>query len=564
MKLPLSLSFTTIFQLIIIFPLLIFMFVNEKEMLWLIGYEIFALYSYYMITTKAKKRKEKIYDAESLVIFVAERKFMEVIYYMLFMILNIIVVFIFSFAIGLVLLGHMDYTRYIMTARISMNILIFLFALCILISLPAISIGEKFFELGKTRKYIGLVFFSSLSILGYILAYVFFSLPMSLIILMLSLCFVLFGIFLREEKFIPQIVINLVKIKELKGFGLSKKASYTLILILIIIYFLFAAYIIAPTAATALSTILLKNPLLTIMIIVELVLIILVIIKVFSIVFGEKREIKKYVVWDICRIAILLTTAIITTCFIIVIGLSFIGFLPYRDILLELVIFALILCIGPYSIYDSYSYKKMKEMEEEFPRFLNEVAEICRSGASLFVAIKVASTKNYGALTKEIKKMAIQLTWNISMEEVLRLFEERVRTSLMKRSINIMIEANRSGGNFADVLTATANDFFTIKMMEKERKANTAIYLLIFYVGFIVFLLVIITMAVLLFPLFKKIGEFNPEPYLTSYYIAIFVQALTNGVVAGQLAEGRWSTGIKHGIIMIIISYVVFKVLVGF
>lgn len=252
------------------------------------------------------------------------------------------------------------------------------------------------------------------------------------------------------------------------------------------------------------------------------------------------------------------------------IGYYFIGFTPGLD---SVVLFTFLIAITP-SGYLHYSQRQtIKKIEVYLPNFLRDVAEMNRSGMTLTKSVNTVAKGEYGALTKEIKHIDAMLSWGISFEEALEKFADRTGTSLILRSVSLINQASRAGGNVADVLEVAAEDAYSIKLLERERLGTMLIYVVICYMAFFVFLFVIGILSYSLIPVMAEagasatatgggaeafMGEFDPEVFYRLYFHAALIQGIASGLVAGQLGEGEWVGGLKHSVIMALIAWVTF------
>jgi len=178
-------------------------------------------------------------------------------------------------------------------------------------------------------------------------------------------------------------------------------------------------------------------------------------------------------------------------------------------------------------------------------------------------AIEEASKRDYGPLTKELKKINAQMSWGMPLEEALQLFAKRVNTPLIRRTVPLIIEASRSGGKVEKVFDPLGKFVNSILIMEKERKAQTRPYIAIIYVAFYVFLFTI----VLLFKTFFVNIEGTPilgsaimsaeETERLFFHMAAF-QAFFGGLIAGKMSEGSLNAGLKHSFVMLASMYLVF------
>jgi flagellar protein FlaJ len=190
-------------------------------------------------------------------------------------------------------------------------------------------------------------------------------------------------------------------------------------------------------------------------------------------------------------------------------------------------------------------------------------------------AILFTSKGSYGLLTDEIKKIAQQISWGSSVEEALSAFAKRIRTKSVQRTISLIIEASRSGGNVADVLDVAADDAREIKQLESERRVNMASYVVVIYVSMLVFMAIVAMLAGVFIPTITGEeaeglaaavsggGGIDKAEIIQVFYFATLIQSIGTGVVAGVFEDGHLESSVKHIFILVIISWIVFKFIVG-
>ena len=185
-----------------------------------------------------------------------------------------------------------------------------------------------------------------------------------------------------------------------------------------------------------------------------------------------------------------------------------------------------------------------------------------------------SSKGNYSFLTPEIQKIARQISWGSSVENALNSFAKRVNTKLIRRTVSLIIEASRSGGNVADVLDAASKDAREIKLIEAERRAGMLSYVAVIYVGMGVFLLIMIVLCKSLLPAMITEGSagmaatmggsanISLSAIANLFFYATVVQTAGMGAVTGVFEQGNVLSGIKHMFIMILVTWIVFKFIV--
>lgn len=235
---------------------------------------------------------------------------------------------------------------------------------------------------------------------------------------------------------------------------------------------------------------------------------------------------------------------------------------------------------APYLFYQYFDYTRTKAIEDKFPDFLRSLAEAQRAGITLIDAIHQARDVDYGALTPEILKMSSQLSWGVPFPKVMRMFEERMsRSEFIKRTVTVVMEAFESGGDIAEAMSAVASNAVLVKDLEAERQNKLAQQVLVMYVIFFIFLGMVIVLQKILGPLFtmnlsggggglfggSAVGgsvsqQFGPSYYRKMFFSMVVIQGVFNGLLAGQLGEGRVVAGIKHAAIMLITGVAIFMV----
>ncbi len=235
--------------------------------------------------------------------------------------------------------------------------------------------------------------------------------------------------------------------------------------------------------------------------------------------------------------------------------------------------YGFILIAFPGALYWDRQMKKIDAIEEKFPDFLRDLAEYWKGGLSMTLAVRTLANSEYGALNEEVNKMAQQLSWGVAFGDVIVLFANRVGTPLVKRAISLIGEANKAGGKISDILVTAANDSREIKFLEGERERAIASYIAVIWTSYMVFLGVIVVLAKVFIPAIASsnsgddsaqignmvIRSIDPLFFLVVFYYGVSAQALGNGAMAGLMATGRLSSGMKHAGMMLIIATLSFN-----
>jgi len=230
----------------------------------------------------------------------------------------------------------------------------------------------------------------------------------------------------------------------------------------------------------------------------------------------------------------------------------------------EFVFFAVIIAVFPPTVLNYVDYKWRKAIDEHLPDLFRSVVQAQETGMTLPQALEEASKRDYGPLTTELKRMTAQISWGMSFEEALLALGRRVNTTLVQRTVPMIVEAGRSGGHVEKVFDPMGKFIQTTVLLEKERRTQTRPYIAIIYVAFFVFLFTII----LLFKSFFVSIEGLPilgAAVMSSlevqrmFFHMTSIQAFFGGLIAGKMGEGTTYAGLKHSLIMMLCGYIAIK-----
>jgi flagellar protein FlaJ len=261
---------------------------------------------------------------------------------------------------------------------------------------------------------------------------------------------------------------------------------------------------------------------------------------------------------------IIIVTSVVVAVAIVAVGFLQVGASEAVDTFLLL---GIVVVIVPLAVVDFVNQRWQKGIDQHLPEMFRNIVEAQQVGMTLPQAIDEAAKRDYGALTPELKRMTVQMSWGYSFEQALSEFGKRVGTRLVRRILPLIIEASRSGGKAEKVFDPMGKFIQTNNLIEKERKNQTRPYILIIYVGLFVFLFTI----VLLFKTFfaASTGSFSvlstdaiaPEEMKQIFLHMTLIQGFFGGLAAGKMGEGSIYAGFKHSLVMMLTGYAKIRLL---
>ncbi|MBS3748964.1 MAG: type II secretion system F family protein [Candidatus Thermoplasmatota archaeon] len=274
---------------------------------------------------------------------------------------------------------------------------------------------------------------------------------------------------------------------------------------------------------------------------------------------------------------IILAVSLIVTAVLFVLGffafigsidLSFLGLAGF-----DLLVFAVLSAIGPIGFYSYLKTKKKTDIQNQLPDFLREISGSTASGMTVFDAITSAAEADHGKLTPEIKRMTAQLSWGISVHDALNNFAKRINTDAVKRMTITINKALEIGGNTASVFEAAAKEIDQAKRVEMQRKAEMSMYSIVIFISFFVFLAVILIIDKTIFTAIfdlqdqmagqsignMQIAQIDSELLKYTFFSFVLVQSVGGGLLGGFMMDGKLSSGVRFGFILVLVSFFVFK-----
>jgi len=250
---------------------------------------------------------------------------------------------------------------------------------------------------------------------------------------------------------------------------------------------------------------------------------------------------------------------------LIVIYLNFTFFSETDMVFTVLNLAATIIVLGIPLLYRYSQYSKIKKLEYMFPKFLRDVTKNINTGMTLPQAVRTACSNDYDILTKYVKEMDAKISWGISFEKILIDFSERIGSENLKRTVQTIIEAHRSGGTVNTVLEAVADSLQEIEKIKKERSTSIYAQMINGYLIYLVFLGVMIGLSTFLLPAFQweevVVGDMRTI-FLELFRSLIIIQGIFAGLAVGKMAEGTFIAGIKHSLALSVLGYVAFLIFV--
>ena len=210
--------------------------------------------------------------------------------------------------------------------------------------------------------------------------------------------------------------------------------------------------------------------------------------------------------------------------------------------------------------------RRLNLIDQSLPRILEGIAEGLKAGMTLIESIEEVSKQNYGWLSRELKTMVAQMSWGIPIEKAFENFAERAGTKMTRKTTALLNATIRLGGDLNSLFMSTSEFLHQMLEARDERNEQLRPYLSMIYVTLIVF-------VVTMYMLYHSLGGlFNMQSNIVKIQMSqsqlkillfdlCMMEAVFGGLVASKLSSGTIYPGLKHSIVMLLMSTISFIVL---
>lgn len=243
---------------------------------------------------------------------------------------------------------------------------------------------------------------------------------------------------------------------------------------------------------------------------------------------------------------------------------GYINFFPEYTFHIFISLAIIALCTG-LAIIISLEERRKEMIDNSLPKLLQDIAECQETGMTLLQSLEDSSRRLYGPITSELKRLVGKLSWGVEFKEAFKSFGERLNTNLSEKIITLILEAVYLGGDLKTVFLSTEEFVKKILDMRKDRKAQLRPYLLIIYTTTIVFLIIIVILNKSFFlPLSASRNRFltfsmSSNKFMGTLFDLAVIESFFGGLIAGKVSEGKIFSGLKHSVILLIITQIIFN-----
>ncbi|MBW2964737.1 type II secretion system F family protein [Candidatus Woesearchaeota archaeon] len=235
-----------------------------------------------------------------------------------------------------------------------------------------------------------------------------------------------------------------------------------------------------------------------------------------------------------------------------------------------------------YMSLDVLVYRRKQKLEEVLPDFLQLVSSNIRAGMTIDQSLWFAIRPRFGVLAKEIEEVAKRTFAGEPLDVALQHFVDKFESKVLERSINILVEGMRAGGELGDLLNKISSNIQETNLLKKEMAANVTTYVIFitfatvfaapFLFGMAYQLITVIQEvfsrvdispgAVSGFPINISQGSLDIRDFQTFAVVSLMITSFFSAIIISAIKKGNVKGGLKYIPAFMISSVVLFFLVV--
>ncbi len=229
--------------------------------------------------------------------------------------------------------------------------------------------------------------------------------------------------------------------------------------------------------------------------------------------------------------------------------------------------------------------RRTSSVEKVLPDVLTMISQNMIAGMTTYNALWVAARPEFGPLAVEIQTVARETLSGESFENALISMSDRIKSYKLSRSVKLMVQGMRSGGELPTVLQEIANDIRTeqnlFRRMRSETTSQTMFILFALLIGAPLLFAASLQFVTIFSTIFSETGISTASSTLTPHtgiisiqelpispdffwkyaVITLGISGLFGALLIGLIRTGKLSAGVPLIIILIPLAIIIFVVL---
>lgn len=220
--------------------------------------------------------------------------------------------------------------------------------------------------------------------------------------------------------------------------------------------------------------------------------------------------------------------------------------------------------------------------EEILPDALQIISANMRSGLTPDKAILSSARPEFGPLEKELRKVAKEALSGKPLDEALKGITKKIRSRILEKTINLLIESMAKGGAITTLLDGIAEDLRQAKILKGEMRSYIIMYVIFIFFAACFGAPLLYSISTFLVETMARFGamtevkelptttnipflkfsvvSITPDFLITYSFLAIGITTIFGSLLIGLVQEGKESAGLKFIPLLLPLAQTIFFV----
>jgi archaeal flagellar protein FlaJ len=224
--------------------------------------------------------------------------------------------------------------------------------------------------------------------------------------------------------------------------------------------------------------------------------------------------------------------------------------------------------------------QKSKFVESILPDFLQLMSSNLRAGMTTDKALLLSAREEFGPFQEEINRLGKEINTGKEIDIALMDLSKRIKSDKLEKTVLLLVNGIKSGGELADLLDQTAGNLRAQKIVEERIRSNVLMYVIFIFIavcvgapmlfGLSTYLVEVLTKNISQIDIptelsatqqlpFNVSGVSVPMDFIIGYAIvSIIITGILGSIVIGLISRGKAKYGFRYIPIILIISLILF------
>ena len=239
----------------------------------------------------------------------------------------------------------------------------------------------------------------------------------------------------------------------------------------------------------------------------------------------------------------------------------------------------LYLNLVPLTVFYEWNVRSRRSITNNLSDSLRKLSSANDTGMTLLESLKVVAETSSGRLANEFRTMYAKVNYGTSLRTALRDFNNAYHIPRLARTVKLISKAQEASSQITQVLSTAAQASENQDDIERERKSQTRMQMVIIIMTYVTLLGVMAMLKVEFLDTMAGLvdtadsgsdvpgagggfgGDLNIDELTMLFFHAVTIQGIISGVIAGYIREVSILASLKFVIVLPTIALVVFMLI---